>query len=168
MVDSVVHGSFSRRFRRVGVAGLGFGVLLLGLALIVLPVPGTTVVVIPLGLAILGKEFAWARRLLQRLTATARSAWLESAGDSVHRDPCGTSSQPVAQPPTDEDSRVTRQSCDRMGRDRSLMDKDRTEQSRNDTFLAGAGEMGELVRAIAWRETPLGPPRPGLRACEPR
>jgi hypothetical protein len=26
-----------------------------------------------------------------------------------------------------------------------------------DTFLTDAGEMGELVRSIDWRETPLGP-----------
>jgi hypothetical protein len=74
-MESVVRGRFSRSFRRAGIAGLGFGVLALGLALLVLPVPGTTFVVIPLGLAILGKEFVWARRLLRWLTAGARATW---------------------------------------------------------------------------------------------
>ena len=55
--------------RKVGIAIAGFSVLTLGLALLVVPVPGSTVVVIPLGLAILAREFPWARRLLDRSTA---------------------------------------------------------------------------------------------------
>jgi tellurite resistance protein TerC len=46
----------------VGV--IGITVLLFGLALIVLP--GPAVVVVPVGLAILATEFAWARRLVRR------------------------------------------------------------------------------------------------------
>lgn len=45
------------------IGAVGFGVLLLGVALLVVPIPGTTVVVIPLGVTILAREFAWARRL---------------------------------------------------------------------------------------------------------
>jgi tellurite resistance protein TerC len=41
---------------------LGTGVLLVGVAMIVLP--GPAVVVIPLGLVVLATEFPWARRLL--------------------------------------------------------------------------------------------------------
>ena len=48
--------------RRVVVAIVGMTVLLFGVALIVLP--GPAFVVIPLGLAILATEFAWARRWL--------------------------------------------------------------------------------------------------------
>jgi hypothetical protein len=55
--------SWSRLARKIVVAVVGFSVLGLGIALIVLP--GPAVVVIPLGLAILGKEFLWARRLLR-------------------------------------------------------------------------------------------------------
>ena len=58
--------------RKVVVAVLGTTVLALGVALIVLP--GPAVVVVPLGLAILGTEFLWARRLLQRLRAGANRA----------------------------------------------------------------------------------------------
>jgi putative transmembrane protein PGPGW len=47
--------------RKVVVAVIGATVLALGVALIVLP--GPAVVVIPLGLAILGTEFLWARWL---------------------------------------------------------------------------------------------------------
>lgn len=54
--------------RRVLVIIGGFTVLLIGLAMIVLPGPG--VVVIILGLAILGTELVWARRILKKLKAT--------------------------------------------------------------------------------------------------
>lgn len=56
------------RLRCAIIAVIGFTVLLIGLALVVLP--GPTIVVIPLGLAILATEFVWARRLLERARAT--------------------------------------------------------------------------------------------------
>ncbi len=61
-----------RAARKVVVAVIGTTVLAFGVALIVLP--GPAVVVIPLGLAILGTEFLWARRLLQRLRHGANRA----------------------------------------------------------------------------------------------
>jgi tellurite resistance protein TerC len=51
--------------RRIAVAVVGGTVLLVGVALIVLP--GPAFVVIPVGLAILGLEFAWARLWLRRV-----------------------------------------------------------------------------------------------------
>jgi uncharacterized protein (TIGR02611 family) len=48
--------------RKGAVAVLGCSVLAFGLALVVLP--GPSILVIPLGLAILATEFLWARRLL--------------------------------------------------------------------------------------------------------
>jgi len=63
------------RVRRVGVAIAGFTVVLFGVVLLVVPVPGTSLVVIPLGLAILAREFQWARRLLDRSTATVKRTW---------------------------------------------------------------------------------------------
>jgi tellurite resistance protein TerC len=57
--------------RRVVVAVIGGTVALIGVAMIVLP--GPAVVVIPLGLAILATEFAWAKRLLKRLKQQAAS-----------------------------------------------------------------------------------------------
>jgi tellurite resistance protein TerC len=50
---------------------LGGTVLLVGLLLIVLP--GPAFVVIPVGLAILATEFAWARRLLARAKGAGRT-----------------------------------------------------------------------------------------------
>lgn len=51
--------------RRIVVGLVGVTVLLVGVAMLVLPGPG--IVVIPLGLGILGLEFAWARRWLSTL-----------------------------------------------------------------------------------------------------
>lgn len=50
--------------KKLIVGVIGMTVLLLGLALIVLP--GPAIVVIPIGLAILATEFAWARHLIAR------------------------------------------------------------------------------------------------------
>jgi len=55
------------RFKRILVAVVGGTVLAFGIALIVLP--GPAFVVIPLGLAILAAEFAWARRWLRSARA---------------------------------------------------------------------------------------------------
>jgi len=48
--------------KRLIVIVIGFTVLAVGIAMIVLP--GPAVVVIPIGLAILATEFLWARKLL--------------------------------------------------------------------------------------------------------
>jgi uncharacterized protein (TIGR02611 family) len=53
-----------RWLRRVIVGVIGFTVLLIGLAMVVLP--GPAFVVIPLGFAILATEFVWARRVLKK------------------------------------------------------------------------------------------------------
>lgn len=54
--------------RRCVIAAIGTTVVLIGIAMIVLP--GPALVVIPAGLAILGIEFAFARRWLRQLRAT--------------------------------------------------------------------------------------------------
>lgn len=76
-----LRGILSRRMaRKVGIAVAGFSVLLVGLVMIVLP--GPAVLVIPLGLTILSKEYPWANRLMLRLQtlvnsqATAARRWL--------------------------------------------------------------------------------------------
>jgi uncharacterized protein (TIGR02611 family) len=61
-----------RQARRVIVIVVGFTVLLIGLALLVLP--GPAFVVIPIGLAILATEFVWARKLLHRVKREAARA----------------------------------------------------------------------------------------------
>ena len=50
--------------RKLIIAIVGGTVLLIGVALIVLP--GPAFIVIPIGLAILATEFAWARHALKR------------------------------------------------------------------------------------------------------
>ena len=63
--------------RKVVVAVIGFTVLLIGLMMVV--TPGPAVVVIPIGLAILASEFAWARRITRRgsvfVARVRRRAW---------------------------------------------------------------------------------------------
>ena len=52
------------RIRKFLVALIGGTILLIGFALVVLP--GPAVLVIPIGLALLASEFAWARRIIRR------------------------------------------------------------------------------------------------------
>jgi len=54
-----------KQAKRIGIAIIGFTILLVGILLIVLP--GPAILVIPLGLVVLGSEFVWARRLLKKL-----------------------------------------------------------------------------------------------------
>ena len=78
--DSVATSSL-RFARKVAVAVIGSTVLALGIALIVLP--GPAFIVIPLGLAILGTEFLWARRLLRRVRQGATSAYQKVRGNCL-------------------------------------------------------------------------------------
>ena len=59
--------------RKIVVVVVGATVLLFGIALLVLP--GPAMLVIPIGLAILGAEFAWARHWLHRLREGADAVW---------------------------------------------------------------------------------------------
>lgn len=68
-----------RTARRIVVSVIGGTVLVIGLLLLVLP--GPAFVVIPLGLAILGLEFAWARRLLRK----AKQQIKKTVDKSKHR-----------------------------------------------------------------------------------
>lgn len=60
--------------RRIAISVIGGTVLLVGMAMVVLP--GPAFVVIPVGLGILGLEFAWARHWLARVK--------QAAGDVVN------------------------------------------------------------------------------------
>ena len=64
MIRKVVHMTY-KLARRIVVGVVGTTVLLLGIVMIVTPGPG--LVVIPIGLAILSLEFAWARFWLRRV-----------------------------------------------------------------------------------------------------
>jgi tellurite resistance protein TerC len=59
-----VHVTY-RVARRIAVAVVGFTVFFAGVVMIV--VPGPALIVIPVGLAILGIEFAWARFWLRHV-----------------------------------------------------------------------------------------------------
>ena len=71
--------------RRIVVAVVGTTVLLLGVVMIVMP--GPAFVVIPLGLAILSIEFAWARNWLRKARATIseQTAKVQGARAENHR-----------------------------------------------------------------------------------
>lgn len=63
--------------RRIAVAVVGLTILAIGIVMIV--APGPAIIVIPVGLAILGIEFAWARLWLKRLRRSI------SNGNATHR-----------------------------------------------------------------------------------
>lgn len=56
--------------KKLITAVIGFTVLIIGIAMIVLP--GPAVIVIPIGLGILATEFAWARTLLKKVKSKLR------------------------------------------------------------------------------------------------
>jgi tellurite resistance protein TerC len=67
VIQKTIHLTY-RTGRRIAIAVLGSTVLVLGIVMIV--APGPALIVIPIGLAILGIEFAWARLWLKRLRET--------------------------------------------------------------------------------------------------
>lgn len=64
MIRKAAHLTY-RTARRIVVLAVGSTVVLLGIVMLVTPGPG--LVVIPVGLAILGVEFAWARLWLRKV-----------------------------------------------------------------------------------------------------
>jgi tellurite resistance protein TerC len=71
MLRRALHLTY-RTARRIVVTLVGVTVILIGIALIFLPGPAT--LVIPLGIAILGIEFAWARRWLRKIREKSKQA----------------------------------------------------------------------------------------------
>ena len=74
-----------RQAKRVVRIVFGFTLLILGVLLLVLPGPGW--VTIFFGLALLAAEFAWARRLLDRLKTTANQVKRTAQGVVRRRTP---------------------------------------------------------------------------------
>ena len=70
--------------RRFLIGAIGFSVVLIGLAMIVLP--GPAFIVVLLGVAILASEFAWARRVWRR----GRVLVERVRGKSIPREPVET------------------------------------------------------------------------------
>ena len=60
--------------RRIIITVVGGTILVIGTALVALPVPGSGPVVILGGLAILGTEYAWARRWMRKSKLLAKKA----------------------------------------------------------------------------------------------
>lgn len=93
--------------RRVVVAVVGSTVVLIGVAMLVLP--GPAMVVIPVGLAILGLEFAWARRWLRHVKEAAAQAASRLNGFTGNGGPAAgpddASSEPVPPPASGEGAR---------------------------------------------------------------
>jgi tellurite resistance protein TerC len=87
--DSVTY----RIARRIVIALIGGTVLLIGLAMVVLP--GPALVVIPAGLAILGLEFAWARRWLAKVREQANGL-VDGVKNAYSRNAPGRGSLPPA------------------------------------------------------------------------
>ncbi len=72
--------------RRIVILAVGSTVLFIGIVMIV--TPGPAIVVIPLGLAILSVEFAWAKMWLRKLREgiSAQNAKRRSRRAEHHRD----------------------------------------------------------------------------------
>lgn len=85
--------------RRIAISLIGGTVILIGVAMIVLP--GPALVVIPLGLGILGLEFAWARRWLTKVKAAADGFVNGVRKVNPWRKPPAASSQSDPHPPID-------------------------------------------------------------------
>jgi len=72
-----------RMGRRIAVAVVGTTIVLIGVIMLV--TPGPAIVVIPVGLAILSLEFAWARTWLAKLRATISYRNAKNHGTRVER-----------------------------------------------------------------------------------
>ncbi len=71
MVKHTIHMTY-KLAQRLAISLIGATVLVVGLAMVVFP--GPAIVVIPVGLGILGIEFAWARRWLEVVKQQAQNA----------------------------------------------------------------------------------------------
>ena len=65
--------------KRIAITVIGVSILAVGIVMIV--APGPALVLIPVGLAILGLEFAWARMWLKRLRESISSRNLQNHGE---------------------------------------------------------------------------------------
>lgn len=82
-----------RTARRVVIAVIGATVVLLGIAMLVLPGPGLLTIIG--GLALLGLEFAFAKRWLERIKTTTRWAIDEAKRRTGRKSPSDPSPPPA-------------------------------------------------------------------------
>ena len=80
MIKRVFHITY-KVARRIVVAVVGVTVLIIGVVMIV--TPGPALVLIPVGLAILSIEFAWARAWLKRVREAISSRNSNNLGDKA-------------------------------------------------------------------------------------
>ena len=69
---------YYRTARKIVIALLGGTLLLIGVALLVLPGPGSLTILA--GLGVLAAEFAWARLWLRKLKKQGKSLWDQVRG----------------------------------------------------------------------------------------
>ena len=79
MIRKVIDMTY-RTAKRIVVIAVGSTILAIGIVMIVFP--GPAIIAIPVGLAILGIEFAWARRWLRRIRERISS---NNAGSRAER-----------------------------------------------------------------------------------
>lgn len=80
MIDRVIRVTY-KLARRIVIAVIGTTVFLAGVLMIV--TPGPAIIVIPLGLAILGLEFAWARSWLHKIRQTISEQTAKSRASKI-------------------------------------------------------------------------------------
>lgn len=74
----------ARQVKRLIIGTIGFTVVLIGVAMIVLP--GPAVLVIPAGLGILATEFVWARRLLKAVKSKFQEVTVKGTSSRERKD----------------------------------------------------------------------------------
>ena len=82
MIRRAMHLTY-RTARRIAVLAVGSTVVLLGIVMLVTPGPG--LVVIPVGLAILSVEFAWARLWLRKVRESISNQNSKQHGERAER-----------------------------------------------------------------------------------
>ena len=82
MIQKAAHMTY-KTARRIAVLVLGSSVVALGIVMLVAPGPG--IVVIPIGLAILSVEFAWARIWLRKVREGISSVSSRNHADRAER-----------------------------------------------------------------------------------
>jgi uncharacterized protein (TIGR02611 family) len=105
-------GWIPRPVRQVIISVIGGTILLLGIIMFMPLVPGPGIVVIPIGLAILALEFAWAARWLLKIRKKAAQMHQRIKDGMFGRSHAAPAAEIANQKPTDEGSGPrNQQSC---------------------------------------------------------
>ncbi len=83
-----------KQVKKIIIGIVGFSVLLVGVAMLVLP--GPAFIVIPAGLAILATEFVWAKRILEKVKQKIKDTIPKSKQKDSNPDKNQDSSSPTA------------------------------------------------------------------------